>query len=91
MSKQEDMNNLIDNMFMTSKQKEDIREARLYLKTLPIETRREVYAKGMAEVFKPHWHAQLTLRHSWSTRQYRSGLRPGPAADTTAAAPPFRR
>ena len=49
MSKQEDMNNLIDNMFMTSKQKEDIREARLYLKTLPIETRREVYAKGMAE------------------------------------------
>ena len=49
MSKQEDMNNLIDNMFMTSKQKEDIREARLYLKTLPVETRREVYAKGMAE------------------------------------------
>ena len=43
------MNNLIDNMFMTSKQKEDIREARLYLKTLPVETRREVYAKGMAE------------------------------------------
>tara|TARA_Y100000114_G_C11560816_1_gene231705 strand:- start:29 stop:244 length:216 start_codon:yes stop_codon:yes gene_type:complete len=49
MSKQEDMNNLIDNMFMTSKQKEDIREARLYLKTLPVKTRREVYAKGMAE------------------------------------------
>ena len=49
MSKQEDMNNLIDNMFMTSKQKEDIREARLYLNTLPVETRREVYAKGMAE------------------------------------------